>query len=230
MTAPRNATNFDDFSGNYREVLDGSLTISGESSEYFAAYKADYLARLAGTGFRGRILDYGCGVGLLSRLLKQRLPQARVDGYDVSAQSVGQIPAELATQGKFTSNLGELKPGYALAVISNVMHHIPPAQRQQTINSIAGLLAPGGRLVVFEHNPWNPATRWVVSHCPFDGDAVLLRPAETRRYFVNAGLRPNTRQYIVFFPRVLSFLRRLEPSLGWLPAGAQYALTGEKRG
>ena len=72
---------------------------------------------------------------------------------------------------------------------------------------MAGLLAPKGRLLVFEHNP---ATRWVVSRCPFDTGAVLLRPAEMADLMRQAGLRGIGQNYIVFFPAALSFLRPVE--------------------
>jgi hypothetical protein len=36
------------------------------------------------------------------------------------------------------------------------------------------------------------------------------------------------RDYIVFMPRFLAFLRPLEPWLTWLPMGAQYVVLAEK--
>jgi hypothetical protein len=33
-------------------------------------------------------------------------------------------------------------------------------------------------------------------------------------------------RYIVFFPHLLAFLRPLEPSMGWIPFGAQYVVHG----
>ena len=74
----------------------------------------------------------------------------------------------------------------------------------------------------------NPLTQWVVKHCPFDDDAVLLRPREAARYFAGAGLSIARRDYIVFMPHLLSLLRPFEPWLAWLPLGAQYAVLGEK--
>jgi hypothetical protein len=59
-----------------------------------------------------------------------------------------------------------------------VLHHVPPADREALLARVATKLAPGGKLVVFEHNPWNPLTRKVVAECAFDADAVLLPPTE----------------------------------------------------
>lgn len=219
---------FDQFANEYKRILDQSTAIAGESSEYFTDYKTAFVERLLG-GRPARILDFGCGVGTLSSALALRLPGVAIHGYDVSEDSLAQIEPTLRERGVFTSDLGALESGYSLIVISNVMHHIPVAARQETINRLAGCLAPSGEILVFEHNPINPLTRLVVSRCVFDENAVLLLPREVKRYFRAAGLEVVSNDYIVFFPKPLAALRPMEPMMGWCPAGAQYALRGAKR-
>jgi SAM-dependent methyltransferase len=218
------AEQFDQFAENYEEILNQNIRLTGEDSEYFAAYKARHLARWMGTNFRGRILDYGCGVGALARFLKRELRQATVDGCDVSRASLARLDAELRAQGLFTSDMRELPHFYDLIVLSNVLHHVALEQRQETILSLRNRLAPGGRIAIVEHNPLNPLTRRAVAHCAFDEDAILLPRREAVRYLRRAGLRIAERDYIVFFPRRLAALRGLEPWLNWCPLGAQYAL------
>ena len=82
----------------------------------------------------------------------------------------------------------------------------------------------------FEHNPFNPLTRWVVAHCEFDDDAVLLWPRESAGYLAAAGLSDPRRDYMLFFPKALSALRGLEASLRWCPLGAQYAFSACRSG
>ncbi len=219
---------FDRFAGDYEKILNQSVAASGEDSRYFAEYKATYLKRLLPSGFAGRVLDFGCGVGLLSGVLQRQLPGAQIDGFDVSRDSIEHVPAALSSHGVFTSDPAELSHAYHLVVIANVLHHIRPADRQAVFGELAGRLASGGSLVVFEHNPANPVTRWVVERCPFDHDAVLLPPAETSGYARAAGLAVARRDYIVFMPRALAWLRPLEPWISWLPAGAQYAMSARK--
>ena len=115
-----------------------------------------------------------------------------------------------------------------MAYVANVFHHVPPAERVKVMRQVAGLLAPGGRLFFFEHNPFNPLTRWVVSRCEFDEDAILLRPAESRSLVRDAGLECARLGYLLFFPPKLGALVRLERALAWLPAGAQYCLEARK--
>jgi 2-polyprenyl-3-methyl-5-hydroxy-6-metoxy-1,4-benzoquinol methylase len=221
---------FDQYARDYKSMLDRSVKMSGDGAEYFCEYKACYVARAVGARFSGKILDFGCGIGLLSACLKKHLPAANVHGYDPSPESIRLVPQVLSTQGRFSDRIEDLDDDYKLAVLSNVMHHIAQTQREQTIMDIAAHLAPGGRLILFEHNPWNPLSQWVVQHCPFDKGAVLLLPAEVSAYFARAALTVRKHDYIVFFPKMLSALRALEPWLSWLPAGAQYAVVGEKHG
>lgn len=221
---------FDAFSDTYKDEVDHSVSMSGEGTEYFAKYKARYIARWVTPEFSGKILDFGCGVGLLSASLREQLPSARVHGYDESASMVSRIESKVAGEGVFTSNLAELDRDYDLVVVSNVMHHIRRERRQETVVEIGRRLRRRGHIMVFEHNPMNPVTRWAVSRCAFDRDAVLLPPWETVAYLKAAGLGLVTRDYIVFFPRMLGWWRRLEPSLRWCPLGAQYVVVGELGG
>lgn len=219
---------FDQFAGDYKQVLDQSIAASGEDSSYFAEYKALYLARIVGLNFSGKILDFGCGVGLLSRFLKKHLPGSRLDGFDVSRDCIARIDPALTAQGVFTAEEDQLARNYDLIVTANVMHHVVPAQRNQTVQALAGRLAPNGKLAIIEHNPANPLTRRTVERCPFDEDAILLTPAESESLVNRAGLKRLRRDYIVFMPHIFSALRPLEPWLAWLPLGAQYAVIGEK--
>ena len=216
---------FDQFASNYKTVLDRSIALAGESSEYFTEYKAAYIDRIIGAAGRTKILDFGCGVGTLSSALARRRPSDEIHGYDVSTESLNRVEPGLRGRGLFTSILDELHRDYDLIVLSNVMHHIPVSVRQATISDLADRLCARGRLLVIEHNPLNPLTRWVVAHCEFDDDAVLLWPGEVKRYLIVAGLSAPNRDYILFFPRALSAVRRFETLLARFPAGAQYALS-----
>jgi 2-polyprenyl-3-methyl-5-hydroxy-6-metoxy-1,4-benzoquinol methylase len=219
---------FDSVAANYQELVDHNVRITGESSDYFAAYKAEYVARKVAPRAGARLLDYGCGVGLLSSHLNTRLDGMRIDGFDVSNDSVGRVNERLLRQGTFSANLNELGRSYDVVVLSNVLHHVKPGDRRDVIREAASHLADGGKLVIFEHNPVNPLTRWAVSQCSFDEDAILLPSRETQAYFEPNELRPLWRDYIVFFPRWLRWLRHLEASLNWCPLGAQYVVVAAR--
>lgn len=219
---------FDRFSASYRETLDRSVSVSGEGSAYFAEYKARYVAESLPRGFARKILDFGCGVGLLAAGLHRRLAAATLHGYDESAGMIAQVEPALARAGRFTSRLDDLDDDYAAIVVANVMHHVPRARRQVMVQGLSRRLAAGGRLMLFEHNPANPVTRWTVDRCPFDRGVTLLPPRETLGYVRGAGLRSVRCHYVVFFPRALAWCRRLERRLRWCPLGAQYVVVGAK--
>jgi 2-polyprenyl-3-methyl-5-hydroxy-6-metoxy-1,4-benzoquinol methylase len=221
-------SDFDSFAESYRKLVDSSVSISGESAEYFAEYKARYLLRKFGAKNIDAVLDYGCGIGSLAEQLKRYFPTARIDGYDPSRDSLQLVTVELREQGVFTENFATLSNRYDLVVIANVLHHVAPGQRLATMSQAIANLCVGGRLVIFEHNPFNPLTRRAVSQCAFDQDAILLRSSEARRLLRQFKMQKIRREFVVFFPRWLAALRPLEKYLSWLPLGAQFAISGMK--
>ena len=223
----RQSAEFDQFADNYDQLHARNIRSTGEAPEYFAEYKVRCLERL-GVERDAEVLDYGCGVGNLTRALVSRF--ARVHGFDPSSACVDRAAAQvpLAT---FHRHEEAIPSGvFDAIVVANVLHHVVPARRAGLVESLAPRLKPGGRLFVFEHNPYNPLTRRAVSTCEFDTDAILLGPREVRRLLQAASLDPVRQEYIVFFPHQLAGLRFLEPRLSWLPLGAQTLTVGTHPG
>lgn len=220
---------FDAYAKDYERLHGNSITASGEQPAYFADYKVECISRLVGPKFDQPILDYGCGTGSLTERLIRRFP--RVSGFDPSSASVAEARSRAAGATFYDERAQIPKRYFGIAILANVLHHVPPAEREALVRSLLESLQPGnGKLVVFEHNPYNPLTRRAVAACEFDDDAVLLGPVELTRLLSTAGLVRAKRQFIVFFPRALSVLRPLEPSLGWLPLGAQVMAVAEAPG
>jgi trans-aconitate methyltransferase len=155
-----------------------------------------------------------------------RFPGAVVAGCDVSEKSLR--VAQRANPGVVFfaagAKAGAPPEPFDLVVTANVLHHVPLPERGGVVTEMRSLLASGGSLVVFEHNPYNPVTRRLVSTCPFDRDAVLLTPRQTAMLLAAAGLSVRARRYILFFPAFLRALRFLEKPLGFLPLGGQYCI------
>ncbi len=82
---------------------------------------------------------------------------------------------------------------------------------------------------MWENNPWNPGTRYVMSRIPFDRDAVTLTPREARALVRANGFDIVDTTFLFIFPRALRWLRALEPPLARLPFGAQYQVLCRKR-
>jgi 2-polyprenyl-3-methyl-5-hydroxy-6-metoxy-1,4-benzoquinol methylase len=224
--AERAEHEFDRYAGHYDAMHRENIAASGEAPDYFARYKRQVLIRVLGTAFAEPLLDFGCGIGNLTSVLAESFPD--VHGYDPSSKSV-QIATKRSRGATFHVDLAVLpRSHFGGIVLANVLHHVPRRDRPKLLDDVVELLAPGGRLVVFEHNPLNPLTRRVVAACPFDEGVELLWPWEATRLLAMAGLRDVRRNFIVFFPRFLAPLRGLEPHLRLCPFGAQVTVWAEK--
>lgn len=219
------AFDFDRYWHAYEFHVDQSVRMSGESAKYFSNYKARYIARLLPE--TGKLLDFGCGIGMLSLSLQRHLKSWQIHGFDSSAGSIAAIDQRVCGKGKFSANLETLDDDYDAVVVANVLHHIAPVNRDVVLANIRERLSRRGVVFVIEHNPFNPLTRWAVSQCAFDDTAVLLWPSEVRERLRRIGLHTVRNDYIVFFPAFLRGLRALEPHLTWCPFGAQYTVVAE---
>jgi SAM-dependent methyltransferase len=227
VSAPKDSSQkFDAYARDYQSLHATSVAVSGEDPSYFFEYKRRCVERLVGDGFDEPILDYGCGIGQLMEQLSHRF--SKVDGFDPSSDSAAVARQRLPGARFFRDPAEVPRDHYGVIVLSCVLHHVPVDERQSLLQRLLTVLRPGGRLVVFEHNPLNPLTRWAIAHCPFDDDAVLLWPREARRLLQRSGLTDVRRDYIVFLPRALARLRWIEPQLRALPFGAQMMLVGTR--
>jgi ubiquinone/menaquinone biosynthesis C-methylase UbiE len=226
---------FDQYADSYQQAVNDSIGTSGETVEYFARLKADYVAGFLGRGAPCRALDFGCGTGLSTRALRNALgPQARIIGVDPSAGSVA-VARQLAPEGVVHDTLTASSipldtDSMDVAVASCVFHHIDRSEHARWLNELVRVVRPGGRVFIFEHNPYNPLTRRAVRLCPFDEGVILLTPGYTRRAMQKAGLVATPAHFYFFLPNALGRLRSVEPFLRRVPLGAQYFVTGTKSG
>lgn len=226
---------FDRYGEDYRAILSKTVRFSGYDADYFVRDKLERILRLCAAHPPRHVLDIGCGVGLLTELLGRALPSTRVTDPDVSQKSLDQAAARCAALKNvnlFAYDGGAVPHEVSAAdliMLANVLHHVGPGARQTFLERVVlPGLEPGGR-VVFEHNPYNPATRLlVVRRLPFDKDAHLLSRRTTTMLLAKIGLRMVQSEFILFFPRILQFLQGLERRIGWLPPGAQYMVVGQR--
>ena len=231
-TQASTAAEFDRYAATYEQALNQGLSATGEQSDYFAQGRLAYLARrLERAGCRAtRILDYGCGNGAAAETIRQQFSDlALLAGVDLSSESVSEARRRHGGLAEF-STLGQRQPRADFDVVycNGVFHHIPPAERAGAARYIADSLCPGGWLALFENNPLNPGTRWVMSRIPFDRDAILVWPQQARTLFRAAGLNVIETSFHFFFPRVLAAFRPAESLLTRVPLGGQYLVLAQK--
>jgi SAM-dependent methyltransferase len=235
MTGPwvdRMETTFDTVAQYYNAELQQGLRWSGESPDYFVQHRVsrlrDYCRRSHSP--TDVVLDFGCGVGNAAATLARELAITQFIGIDPSIESLQLAAQRQPHPGATWSCDGGDVPANSVDIVytSGVFHHIPPAQRQDELTRIWDWLRPGGLLALFENNPWNPGTRWVMSQIAFDRDAICLTPGESRQRLRQARFTVEGSDFLFFFPRLLSVARPLEQYLTSIPFGAQYVLWGRK--
>ena len=221
---------FDTVAAEYHDQHKASIRLSGEEPDFFARYKIDETAKaIDAAGVKPkRILDFGAGIGNSLPHLQRAFPEAEVTCLDVSRDSLAQCASRAIRPAVMLPYDGVSIPcednGFDLVFTACVFHHIDAGDHLRLLEEIRRVMAPGGRFVLFEHNPWNPLTQHAVRTCPFDENAVLISGPEMRRRFQAAGFDEIVLDYRMFFPAALGRLRPLERHLSWLPAGAQYSL------
>jgi len=228
------AAQFDQFADSYDSDCMRGLAATGESRAYFAAGRAHHLAqwwRANQPHPATTIIDYGCGTGEGTLALALAFPNAHIVGVDVSLASIERARSHPRNEQVTFSHLadGDLQLRSAdLVHVNGVLHHVPPPERDGVLGSLYRSLRSGGIVAVFENNPLNPGTRWVMSRIPFDRDAIPLYPSETARRLRTVGWHLEHRAFLFWFPRALAALRPLERYLERVPLGAQYAVFASK--
>lgn len=223
---------FDQYVGSYDDALQRGLAVSGEGKEFFAQGRVNFLRScLEKLRFKPeRALDYGCGTGTSVPLLHQLPGVCAVQGIDISPESVAAAEKEHGRPERRFCTPDEFTPAgdFDLAFCNGVFHHIPPTERAAAVAAVWHALRPGGLFALWENNPWNPATRYVMSRIPFDKDAITLTPPESRRLVRDAGFEVLRTDFLFIFPRLLKWCRPLERLVSTWPLGTQYQVLCRK--
>ncbi|CBW25257.1 conserved hypothetical protein [Halobacteriovorax marinus SJ] len=222
---------FDESPSTYEDIVNENISMSGLDITFFTKLKIDEFRRRLpslGIGDNPRILDFGCGVGETLKYLKDLSND--VCGFDISLESAD-LAAKRNPEVSIFSSLKELKKEkeFDIIVIVNVLHHVPPEEREEFSTQCRNLLRSGGWIFVFEHNPLNPATRYIVSNCEEDKDASLLNRRALDSVFSSRDFQCSSVSYIGFFPFRPKLFRVFERFMFWIPFGAQFCYLVQKK-
>ena len=229
---------FDQVARDYEKIHNQSLPPGVHSADFILQRAACVIRWVskenAGKGFC--YLDFGCGNGrmlkslLESDALKPLVEQGRLRlyGFDTSVESINEAKSLMGDDRVcLVSDLNDLpwSVRFDLVISCHVFHHIPLAERATAAKILRHRMKPSSKLVIWEHNPFNPFTRMLVKMCPFDGDARLLTLNTTKTLFGKNSFRYREHAYVnVFPPRWLRLdaVSAIEVKLSRLPIGAQY--------
>jgi len=229
---------FDQVARDYEKIHNKSLP-PGVHSADFIRQRAGCVIQWIFAGYSGKefcYLDFGCGNGRMLKWLFESGPvkslveqgRLRLFGFDTSVESINEAKSLLGDDRVgLVSDLNDLpwSVRFDLVISCHVFHHIPLAERATATKILRNRMKPSSKLVIWEHNPFNPFTRMLVKMCPFDGEARLLTLNTTRTLFGENSFRCLEHAYVnVFPPRWLRLnaVSAIEVKLSRLPIGAQY--------
>jgi len=114
-----------------------------------------------------RILDAGCGTGVLLRRIAAAAPGVRLDGVDASPDMLAQArlkaPPGTAFEQADVRHLPFADHTFDAVVIGSVLHFLPDAET--ALAEAARVLRPGGRLVATDWRgdawPMRALVRWL---------------------------------------------------------------------
>lgn len=227
-----NFQKFDQYANDYDEALARGIGISGQNRDFFARGRIAWLAgelRKNGESVMS-VMDFGCGTGLSTPYFVDLLGATSMMGVDISIKSLEVARVKYNTFNAHFVLMDEYQPAgeFDLVFSNGVFHHISPDKRAEIVSYISRALCKKGLFALWENNPWNPGTRYIMGKIPFDKDAAPVSPPEARRLLQAGGFDILSTTFLFIFPQFLSCFRILEPFLARLPFGAQYQVLCRK--
>ncbi len=167
MSGPaRHTTHFDTIAGEYDRTLPAHVRDH---------YLKRRLALIAASVGQGRVLDVGCGTGLLAGALGQRgLQMVGVDDSREMMRASTVEPKPLFVQGlayQLPFRTGTLDGTVSVAML----HHLITREAVAgTIREMARITRSGGVVILWDHNPLNPYWPVLMRKLPQDAGGYRL--------------------------------------------------------
>ncbi|MEA2596952.1 MAG: hypothetical protein QOF01_3421 [Thermomicrobiales bacterium] len=165
------ATDFDTVADVYDESLPGHVV------EHYLSKRLAFVLRHAPVG---PALDVGCGTGQLAeRIADAGYPVVGLDPSPGMLRQLRQrrpdIPAVVGDGAALPFPDGTFALTYCVAVL----HHVAePDAVRRTLGEMARVTRPGGRVLVWDHNPLNPYWPLLMRRVPQDTGGERLIPTD----------------------------------------------------
>jgi ubiquinone/menaquinone biosynthesis C-methylase UbiE len=143
-----------------------------------AHYAHKRVAFVRAIGGHGPVLDVGCGTGRLANDFKQA--GYAVYGLDLSVGMLGVMRREHGILGSCGNSyqLPFADGSFGVVICVAVLHHVvDPEPVAHTIREMVRVTRPGGRTVIWDHNPNNPYWPHLMARLPQDAGRTRLVPA-----------------------------------------------------
>jgi SAM-dependent methyltransferase len=222
--------NFDEYSDSYFKLLEEqekTFKFFAPDRYFFVKYKIDLLKKIL-SDYPKKILDYGSGVGLALPYFLENFPKSKIFASDISTNSLS-VVSKNYSKVEVIRDEELTKKHFDLIYCSGVFHHIMPPKRGKVLRKLYKCLNKDGLICIFEHNPFNPITRRMVSTCEFDKGAELLSLSNLKKIMNINSFGVIKSNYTLFFPKIFSKLNFIEHYFGWCPLGGQYYVLAKKK-
>jgi SAM-dependent methyltransferase len=151
----------------------------------------------------GATLDVGCGTGALAeRLAARGYAMVGIDPSEGMLEILrARCPAVQAIQASGTA-LPFVDDSFDLVLTVATLHHVAKADAvRQTLAEMVRVSKPGGRLLIWDHNPRNPYWSHLMARVPQDtGEERLIGSAEIFAGLNAAGARIIASQQLGLVP------------------------------
>ena len=218
---------------DYEQLHKSNIKRSGFEPSFFDEHKiktlaADFNKQHKCLNRSLQILNFGCGIGKSEKFINAYFPNCEITSVDVSEKSITAAKERNKTFKNISFHVYDnietlnLEKKFDIIFVANVFHHIPNEWHIHILSKLRTFLSAEGFMFVFEHNPRNPLTKQAFNTCEFDIGCKMIPSSLFVFMCQKAGFTAIQRNYVLFFPKFLSFLSPLEKYLKWCAFGAQY--------
>ena len=232
--------NFDKESEVYTEMLENGIKNTGFSFDYIQEYKVldlkEEVKKYTNPENELKILDFGCGIGLVTQYLRKHFPNSTLYACDYSKKSI----EKCMERNKNIQNLHIMPTNgsdipfaekFDIIFIANVVRHISRPNQKIIFDNLYNSLAENGRIMMYEFNPLNPVSLYFYykEDRQYDPENVRIMSAGySRKLFKSANFKDIKTKYRFFVPSSLKKLLWIEKYLKKCPIGANYYLIAKK--
>lgn len=149
-----------------------------ESDKVFIGLVKEFIGKQK-TGQTTRLLDIGCSTGNLLLHLKRLMPELDLTGGDLANSSLQECRANPELKGIRFEEMDLLNlpqtGSYDIVAINAVLYMMEDAQFETALKNVAGILKPGGCMIVFDFFHPYPQDLHIIEVSKSHPDGLRLR-------------------------------------------------------